>query len=142
MSKNTTTATVIPFPGAPAPMPSNALPAELRDDLDWQVKFLNRVEPVDRDDPNSCRLWQGSRSKSGYGTVRHGRRVLYAHRVAAFLAGADVLPGQVVRHADRCDSKLCCSPRHLTPGTQLDNVADSIRLGRHISVTRTAAVAA
>lgn len=87
MSKNTTTATVIPFPGAPAPMPSNALPAELRDDLDWQVKFLNRVEPVDRDDPNSCRLWQGSRSKSGYGTVRHGRRVLYADRVGGVPGG-------------------------------------------------------
>lgn len=81
---------------------------------------------IDRGGQNTCWPWIGARFKEGYGAFRvtwaTGARTLRAHRVAYILAHGSVPNSEVVRHT--CDNPPCCNPKHLIPGTQLDNTAD------------------
>lgn len=81
---------------------------------------------------DACWLWQASTSGSGfqYGQfgVRRGQMVK-AHRFAWELANRLPVPeGCVVMH--RCDTPLCCNPRHLFLGSQADNLIDARQKGR------------
>lgn len=87
-------------------------------------RFAARAAPGD---PDRCWHWRGGTNGDGYGVLRLGRRVVYAHRVAYALAFGS--PGRrVVRHT--CDNPRCVNPAHLLAGTQGDNVADMISRGR------------
>lgn len=56
-----------------------------------------------------------------------------AHRVVAYAIGIVVSPfyqkgGQVVMHS--CDNPACCNPRHLSVGSQSENMQDCSYKGR------------
>jgi hypothetical protein len=36
----------------------------------------------------------------------------------------------------KCDIKLCCNPNHLTVGTNLDNIMDSVQKNRRKGIAR------
>lgn len=77
---------------------------------------------------DACWPWLGSTNK-GYGRLKlGGGRFILTHRLALMLDGRWPGPGQVARH--RCNEPLCCNPRHLAWGTQIENVADRQRAGR------------
>lgn len=74
-----------------------------------------------------CWLWPGPSDRDGYGlcNISSPKRTRGAHRVAlARSMGVDVddLRGQVVMHS--CDNPPCVNSRHLSAGTQRDNVRD------------------
>ena len=78
---------------------------------------------------NECWLWQGAVSTSGYGSLGWHGRAYVAHRVAAWLSGIVDSPseirgsaGKLVLHS--CDMPLCCNPKHLRAGSQLENMHD------------------
>lgn len=88
-------------------------------------RFWKKVDVIKKD---LCWEWQAAiDAGTGYGRFRVGDRVVPAHRVALALdrglTNPAELPGEVVRH--RCDRPKCYNPRHLTHGSQRDNMIDA-----------------
>jgi hypothetical protein len=65
----------------------------------------------------------GAQDARGYGRLRFGGRVVYAHRLAWELASGVPIPKEKhVIHS--CGEMRCCNPRHLRLGTPKDNARD------------------
>ena len=71
------------------------------------------------DSPDACWSWPGVRNSSGYGQVRHGGRLQYAHRVAYELHAGPIRDGLMIDHI--CHTPACFNPRHLEPVTHSQN---------------------
>lgn len=84
---------------------------------------------VDRS--GECWLWAKSTNAKGYGKFGTGSgSSALAHRVAWALERGPVPPEAVVLHSRECVSRACVRPDHLRLGSQKDNVADTMALGR------------
>lgn len=98
-------------------------------------RFFSQVQA----EPNSgCWFWDGSLTVEGgygqFGIKRDGKwRTVRAH-VYSYEAFVGLKPqGEtriVVMH--KCDVPSCVNPRHLTVGTDVDNMQDAISKGRMI----------
>lgn len=77
---------------------------------------------------SGCFMWTGAILKSGYGSVRVAGKSIRAHRAMWEAVNGFIPDGHVVRH--KCDTPACVNPDHLELGTQVDNVADSVKRGR------------
>ena len=94
-------------------------------------RFWSKVSKGDEDD---CWEWQGRLDGNGYGSFGIYSRQLLPHRVSAYLSGKleslkkGSSAGVVIRH--KCDNPACVNPRHLEPGSQKENIRDSLRRGR------------
>lgn len=76
--------------------------------------------------PDQCWEWMGAKTgRDGYGRVG-GQR---AHRVSWEIANGRPIPeGLIVLHS--CDNPPCVNPRHLSVGTNTDNMRDASAKGR------------
>ena len=73
--------------------------------------------------PDACWPWMAYRGVHGYGRFRGWPTSTLAHRVSYELTTGTPIPeGMGALHT--CDNPPCCNPRHLYPGTQLDNTND------------------
>ena len=77
---------------------------------------------------NSCWMWMGAKTILGYGRKWDGKRYLYAHRISYELFYGFCPNKLVICH--NCDIPSCVNPRHLTLGTQRDNIKDMIQKSR------------
>lgn len=90
---------------------------------------------VVRGPDGECWLWQGVKSRHGYGTIHIGGRGGYrtnAHRLSWEIHNG-ALPRSdgvtdVILHT--CDNRLCVNPAHLRRGTQAENMRDMVLKGR------------
>jgi HNH endonuclease len=86
----------------------------------WSIP--QRLAYYSRPDPLSgCHIWQAN-LKDGYGCLRFGNKLHFAHRLAWEAKHGPIPEGLVLRH--RCNVRCCCNPDHLVPGTRAENNAD------------------
>jgi hypothetical protein len=88
-------------------------------------KFIS-IEPI-----TGCWLYIGAWDGHGYGqfSMAPPRRLITAHRFSYELYIGPIPEGMDVLHY--CDTPPCCSPYHIFPGTQLDNMRDMVKKGRY-----------
>ncbi len=89
-------------------------------------KFWEKV--ARSDDLDSCWPWMRGCSEDGYGFFSFNYRTYFAHRVAWELTNGPLHSGVLILHS--CDNPPCCNPKHLSPGTHLQNMRDKARKGR------------
>ncbi len=83
---------------------------------------------VDRRGDDDCWPWIGSCDQYGYGRVNFMTSTYKAHRVSYEMRKGPIPTGMVVRH--NCDNPNCVNPKHLSVGTQKDNMQDASKRGR------------
>lgn len=106
-------------------------PTPISSSLVFQEKFWANVLVRGPDD---CWIWLRGKSH-GYGLLRTpdyqyhgGERTMLAHRFAYEFSIGPIPKGLLLMHT--CDHPSCCNPKHLIPGTNLDNRRDAVSKGR------------
>src|SRR5712675_1429552 len=79
--------------------------------------------------PNECWEWDGYCNPLGYSQIGFEGRTWAGHRLFYTFFKGEIPPGLKVLHS--CDNRKCCNPRHLSLGTQQDNLEDMRKKGRH-----------
>ncbi len=80
------------------------------------------------DPETGCLNWVGATDKLGYGIIRNGSKMQYAHRYAYERLNGLIPDGVFICH--RCDNTSCCNPDHLFLGDHQDNMDDMVNKGR------------
>lgn len=85
------------------------------------------TERAERSGPHNCLIWPDKFDGSGYGVSAHygGFR---AHRLAYAAEHGD--PGALLVRHEVCGNPSCFDHEHLSAGTDADNAADRVRMGR------------
>jgi predicted XRE-type DNA-binding protein len=107
---------------------------------EWINKFWSRVDKAPGHGPHGdCWLWMMGGTTAGYGVTwlpveqpNTRSKSMYAHRVA-FLITHGHIPVDRPLILHRCDTRRCCNPDHLFPGTDADNVHDMWSKGRAVA---------
>jgi len=80
-------------------------------------RFWSKVNKTD-----TCWLWTGARSTSGYGRFVWEKWRWQAHRFSWVAVNGPIPSGLFALH--KCDVRACIRPDHLFLGTQKDNMMD------------------
>lgn len=88
--------------------------AELAKKIPWDVNDAYEGLPEDLKSraqiEGDCIIWQGPPTKDGYGQLRRGKKVVYAHRAAVEgMMGEPIGRHRVIRI---CKRRLCINPHH------------------------------
>ena len=86
------------------------------DDSDYE-RFAAKI-----DRNANCWLWTAKRTRGGYGQMRVGSRLLYAHRLAYEHWVGPIPNGALICHT--CDTPACVNPDHLYVGDYVSNARD------------------
>lgn len=89
------------------------------------VRYWAKVERGVQDE---CWHWTAAKTPAGYGKQKLSWGFAYAHHIALFLDGRTRPAGAIALHS--CDNPSCVNPRHLSWGTQKQNMAQAISRGR------------
>jgi hypothetical protein len=77
----------------------------------------------------NCLVFTGARGASGYGIIRAGRELRYAHRVICEVHHGPADPNEEVLHS--CDNRPCCKPEHLRWGSRAQNMREAYERDRN-----------
>lgn len=90
--------------------------------------FWDRVDALDRLNPNGCWNWIGTNDGHGYGYVTYEKKSMKAHRFSWMLHYNEHPRESWVLH--KCDNPACVNPKHLFLGDRKANVADMVQKNR------------
>lgn len=79
-----------------------------------------KLEARTLQDDQGCYVWQGGKTRNGYGTVRHEGKTYYVHRLAYEITYGVIPKGLQIDHL--CRNRLCWKPEHLEAVTQRENL--------------------
>lgn len=97
-----------------------------------KVKIFERIYKKCKIDPDTgCWLWQGTKTKDGYGMISIRGKEMKVHRVMAALFGEVLTEDDLIRHFE-CSERSCNCPHHLRVGTPADNSQDMVNSGRSL----------
>lgn len=90
-----------------------------------EERFWSKVNKAE-----TCWLWTGAKTDSGYGAIWDESQGIMAraHRISFMWAFGDVPEGVLVLH--RCDVRSCIRPDHLFLGDHKANYDDMVSKGR------------
>lgn len=89
--------------------------------LDVSKRFWDKVHKIV--DLDACWPWIAANTVRGYGCFWYHGKYVSSHRFAYALANhRQIEELKVIRH--KCDNKICCNPKHLEEGSQVDNMRD------------------
>ncbi len=111
-------------------MPPTTLTQLLADSQEREKLEQRLWTKVEKSPDCHCRLWTGSKNKSGYGVIKVAGKPLQVHRVVYEMYYGVIPDDRCVRH--RCDNPSCCNPKHLKLGSNQDNVDDRTLRGRSV----------
>lgn len=69
--------------------------------------------------PSGCWEWTGAVTWSGYGQIKSGAKIVYAHRHMYELLVGPIPDGLQIDHL--CRNRVCVNPSHLEPVTNREN---------------------
>lgn len=96
--------------------------------------LLDRLNARSRRNGN-CVVWEGRIKANGYGTISvPGGKTKHVHRLAWELAHGPIPKGLCVCH--HCNVRHCLNLDHLFLGTAAENMADMVKKGRHVPVSK------
>ena len=84
---------------------------------------------VDRRSDDECWEWLGARNGRGYGQIKKDGRRRRAHTISWEIHHGTQFPDGM-HGCHTCDVPSCVNPRHVFPGTQLENIRDALAKGR------------
>lgn len=93
------------------------------------TRFFNKIHRSE----NGCWMWLDKPKPAGYGQFSLGGRaggMIATHRLMWHYCFGEIPLKLCVLH--RCDVRLCVNPFHLFIGSDLDNVRDMMKKGRHV----------
>lgn len=80
---------------------------------------------------SGCWLWRRARMGEGYGMLRIGRALHYAHRAVYRLFHGRIPKRALICHT--CDTPACLRPGHLYAGSNSTNMRDAWARGRRVA---------
>lgn len=72
--------------------------------------------------------WQGTKHAKGYGSIRCDGKMRKVHHLTYIAANGPIPEGMHVLH--ECDNPSCCEPKHLTVGTNAQNITEKMARDR------------
>ena len=84
-------------------------------------KFWNKVDKTD-----SCWLWTGAKSSSGYGHLNINKKTIKAHRFSYEYYVGPLDHKLMICH--NCNNTKCVNPNHLRQDTQKSNIIDMVKI--------------
>ena len=92
-------------------------------------RFLNKITKSEGLGPcGDCWEWTAGLDGKGYGAFAVKGRMVQAHKYSYSLFKGSIPDGLFVLHS--CDNRKCVNPKHLSLGTNADNVHDMLSKGR------------
>lgn len=92
-------------------------------------RFVN-MRNITADD---CHLWTGGSDAAGYGAMMIDGRRWLLHRLMWIFHNGRIPNNMIIRHKV-CGNRRCFNIEHLAIGTQKENIADTMRQGRHVLI--------